>query len=58
MVVVSSLSDHSILVTGGAGFIGSHVADRLVSMNNRVTVFDNLSSGRMDFIAHHHENSY
>ena len=55
MVVLGSLSGFRILVTGGAGFIGSHVVDRLVSMNNRVTVFDNMSSGRMDFISHHLE---
>jgi UDP-glucose 4-epimerase len=53
MVVVNGLSDLSILVTGGAGFIGSHVVDRLVKSGNKITVFDNLSSGRMDFIARH-----
>jgi UDP-glucose 4-epimerase len=42
-----------VLVTGGAGFIGSHVVDRLVKSGNKITVFDNLSSGRMDFIARH-----
>ena len=36
------------LVTGGAGFIGSHVADRLVAEGYTVTVLDNLSSGRRD----------
>src|SRR5688500_13637964 len=35
-----------ILVTGGAGFIGSHVVDRYVEMGHRVTVVDNLSSGK------------
>jgi UDP-glucose 4-epimerase len=34
------------LVTGGAGFIGSHIVDALVSRGDRVTVVDNLSSGR------------
>ena len=34
------------LVTGGAGFIGSHVADRLIAEDYRVTVIDNLSSGK------------
>ena len=36
------------LVTGGAGFIGSHVADRLVAEGFAVTVLDNLSSGRRE----------
>lgn len=35
-----------ILVTGGAGFIGSHLVDELVSKKHHVTVIDNLSSGR------------
>jgi UDP-glucose 4-epimerase len=34
------------LVTGGAGFIGSHIVDALVARGDRVTVVDNLSSGR------------
>ncbi|MHB8468985.1 MAG: NAD-dependent epimerase/dehydratase family protein [Gaiellaceae bacterium] len=37
-----------IVVTGGAGFIGSHVADRLVSIGAEVTVVDDLSVGRRD----------
>ncbi len=40
-------------VTGGAGFIGSHLVDRLVADGFYVTVFDNLSSGKKEFIAHH-----
>ncbi len=39
-----------ILVTGGAGFIGSHVVDRFVALGHEVTVFDNLSTGRREFV--------
>ena len=41
------------LVTGGAGFIGSHLVDELVAKGHRVRVFDNLSSGRTEFISGH-----
>lgn len=40
-------------VTGGAGFIGSHLVDRLMEAGDYVTVFDNLASGREEFINHH-----
>ena len=39
-----------ILITGGAGFIGSHLADALILKNHEVTIVDNLSSGRNKFI--------
>ena len=35
----------NILITGGAGFIGSHLADALIKLNHNVTIIDNLSSG-------------
>jgi UDP-glucose 4-epimerase len=38
----------SYLVTGGAGFIGSHVCDALVAEGHRVTVLDNFCSGRVE----------
>lgn len=39
-----------ILVTGGAGFIGSHIVDALVKKRHEVVVIDNLSSGKKDYI--------
>jgi UDP-glucose 4-epimerase len=45
-----------VLVTGGAGFIGSHLVDRLVRDGYRVRVVDNLSSGRVENIKHHLES--
>lgn len=41
------------VVTGGAGFIGSHMVDLLVSNDYEVTVIDNLSNGRLENIEHH-----
>jgi UDP-glucose 4-epimerase len=40
------MKETSVLVTGGAGFIGSHVADALIEDGYRVTIIDDLSSGR------------
>ena len=34
-----------VLITGGAGFIGSHLAERLLKDGNTVAVIDNLSTG-------------
>jgi dTDP-glucose 4,6-dehydratase len=40
------------LVTGGAGFLGSHLCDRLLAEGHRVTAMDNLITGSLDNIAH------
>lgn len=40
------------LVSGGAGFIGSHICDALIERGHAVVILDNLSSGSMDNISH------
>jgi UDP-glucose 4-epimerase len=40
------------LITGGAGFIGSHLAERLLERNDKVVLLDNLSTGSMENIRH------
>lgn len=42
-----------MMVTGGAGFIGSHLVDRLVADDNHVVIVDDFSFGKEEYIAHH-----
>jgi len=42
-----------VLVTGGAGFVGSHLVDALVDRGDNVVVLDNLRRGRIEHIDHH-----
>lgn len=43
-------------VTGGAGFIGSHIVDRIIKEGNNVIVYDNFSTGKKLFVKHHFKN--
>lgn len=53
MRIESDLVDKRILVTGGAGFIGSHLTKALLENGNQVIVIDNLSSGRFESLPTH-----
>ncbi len=46
------MSQRTFLLTGGAGFIGSHLCERLLELGHRVLVLDDLSTGNRDNIAH------
>ncbi len=47
----SQLQGTTVLITGGAGFVGSNMADRLLSLGARVVCLDNLSTGKKENIA-------
>ena len=49
----SKVKPLNVVVTGGAGFIGSTLVDRLMSLGHSVTVVDNLSGGDKSFLDHH-----
>ena len=53
-----SFAEMHVLITGGAGFIGSNLAEYLINNGCRVTVLDNLLTGHMENITHllNHEN--
>jgi len=46
----------NVLITGGAGFIGSHLSDKLINSGHKVCILDDLSTGRMENIAHLRKN--
>lgn len=46
------MQNKKILITGGAGFIGSHLADKLIGCGNNITAIDNLSTGAKSNIEH------
>lgn len=45
-----------VLITGGAGFIGSHLVDELLASGHEVTVLDNISTGKLENLSHHEDD--
>jgi len=54
---MSSVASKLILVTGGAGFIGSNLVDALLAENHRVRVVDNFTTGKKEFLSHNLSNA-
>jgi UDP-glucuronate decarboxylase len=54
--IASSLSENRALVTGGSGFLGSHLCDRLLGRGQDVLCVDNLFTGQKRNVAHLHAN--
>ena len=53
---MNSACIHRAFITGGAGFIGSHIVDRLAQDGTDVTIYDNFSTGQEEFISQHSAN--
>ena len=53
---MNNSSIKKILVTGGAGFLGSHLIDRLINAGHKVTCLDNLQTGSQKNISNHFAN--
>jgi UDP-glucose 4-epimerase len=56
MAIMNPANIRRAFVSGGAGFIGSHIADRLVTAGVHVTIYDNFSTGQESFVSHHEDN--
>jgi UDP-glucuronate decarboxylase len=54
--LANTTSEKNILVTGGAGFLGSHLCDRLIEAGANVVCLDNLQTGSLENIAHLRSN--
>jgi len=54
--ILANLQDKRVLVTGGAGFIGSETVNQLLNQGSLVTVFDNFSSGKMRYLPKQNKN--
>ena len=48
------MNNYNFLLTGGAGYIGSHVANLLIDFGHKVTVIDNLITGNIGLVSKGH----
>lgn len=53
---MEKIENKIVLITGGAGFIGSHLSDELLEMNAKVIVIDNLSTGKLENLSESKKN--
>ena len=53
-----TIENKNVLVTGGAGFIGSNIVGKLLKQNNKVVCLDNFSTGKRENISEYLQNSY
>ena len=56
MDIKKIFEDKNVLITGGAGFLGSYICEAIVESNARVTCLDNLSSGLASNVTHLRDN--
>jgi UDP-glucuronate decarboxylase len=56
VVSKSQISKKTVVVTGGAGFVGSHLVDRLLAQGHKVVCLDNMYTGRASNLAHAQNN--
>jgi len=53
---MEQIKGKKVIVTGGAGFIGSHIVDRLLELGNKIIVIDDFSLGKKENLAHQKDN--
>jgi len=57
LFIIMGLENKTILVTGGAGFIGSHLCDKLINLGGKVICVDNFFTGKKENISHLLDNN-